>query len=100
MTRTSHGWHIPGSIFDDEQTLRTPEACGGTRECLRCAKDARLVKVIEKGHILLDVADPKKALGHLYFLKSVMQHNYGALDGEVELHFLDGLIKQLEEVMK
>lgn len=49
------------------------------------------------GHFLLDLANPVEARNHLQFLSDVVKHNYGAVDGEIEIEFLAGLIDQLDK---
>lgn len=96
MTRTKHGHHISGTTYDDEKFLITPQPCGGASVCIECAKDCGTIKVLKDGHILLDIDNPAEAHTHLVFLLSVVRHSYGAVDGEIEIEFLEKLIKQIE----
>ena len=48
MTRTKHGWHIPGSTYDDEKFQITLQPCGGPTQCIQCGLDSGTIVRVDK----------------------------------------------------
>lgn len=89
MTMTRHGWHIPGSTYDDERFWWKPYECEGISYCIDCGIQAGTVRRVIPGQLSLDIEDPRLFIDILEYAI-----NSDWASDEKSLTFINGLIKE------